>query len=214
MPYAKFQIGPVKVETEVDYHWGDNKGEDGNPSTKLESINFYLDAVADLGMFYAGGTFAYLSGDDPNTSDKIEGGAILNYLGTNGGGIDWNPCLIMFNYDRTYWIGSLNGYRDGNYSPMNNAWFFQGRAGMKPVDKLDIMASVSYATADKKPTLAWLNKSYGWEIDVTATYKITNNLSYMVGAGYLFTGDYYKGTSDLNQVANDYMVINKLTLTF
>lgn len=214
MPHAKVQIGPVKVETELNYYWGDTKGEDGSASTKLESINFYLDAVADFGMFYAGGTFAYLSGDDPGTPKKIEGGSILNYAGTNGGGIDWNPCLIMFNFDRTYWVGWLNGHGESNYSPMNNAWFFQGRVGVKPVEKLDIMASVAYANADKKPTTAWLYNSYGWEIDLTATYKITNNLSYMLGAGYYFTGDYYKGVSDLNDVANDYMIINRLTVTF
>jgi hypothetical protein len=214
MPHAKFQIGPVKVETELNYYWGDSKGEDGNPNTKLESINFYLDAVADLGMFYVGGTFAYLSGDDPGTSDKIEGGSILNYAGTTGGGIDWNPCLIMFNFDRTYWVGPLSGYGDSNYSPMNNAWFGQFRGGIRPVAALDIMASVSYAVADQKPDALWLNKTYGTEVDLTATYKITNNLSYMLGIGYWFVGDYYKGYSTTNELRDDYLIINKLTLTF
>jgi hypothetical protein len=36
----------------------------------------------------------------------------------------------------------------------------------------------------------------------------------MLGMGYLFAGDYFKGTSDLNDVQNDFLVINKLTLTF
>jgi len=36
----------------------------------------------------------------------------------------------------------------------------------------------------------------------------------MLGAGYLWAGDYFKGTSTANIVQNDYMVINKLTLTF
>jgi hypothetical protein len=76
------------------------------------------------------------------------------------------------------------------------------------------MASVSYATADKKPSAAWLYNDYGYEVDLTATYKITNNLSYMLGAGYLFTGKYFKGTSETNQIGNNYLVINKLTLIF
>ena len=214
MPHAKFRIGPVKVETELNYYWGENKGEDGNPSAKLESINFYLDAVADFGMFYVGGTFAYLSGDDPATTDKIEGGAILNYAGTTGGGIDWNPCLIMFNFDRTYWVGPLNGYGDFDSSPMNNAWFGQIKGGVRPIAAVDIMASVSYAVADQKPSALWLNKTYGTEVDLIATYKITNNLSYMLGIGYLFTGDYYKGVDSNNVVRDNYLLINKLTLTF
>ena len=28
----------------------------------------WIDATADFGMFYAGGTFAYVSGDDPDTT--------------------------------------------------------------------------------------------------------------------------------------------------
>jgi hypothetical protein len=97
---------------------------------------------------------------------------------------------------------------------MQNAWFFQGKVGVRPMPKLDIMGSVSYANADKKPTAEWLHNSYGWEVDVTGTYKITNNLSYMLGFGYLFTGDYFKGQVETNQLTNDYIVLNKLTLTF
>ena len=48
---------------------------------------------------------------------------------------------------------------------------------------------------------------------MTGTYKITNNLSYMLGAAYLFTGDYFKGTGS-GEVNDDYMLINKLTLAF
>ncbi|MHB8138144.1 MAG: hypothetical protein ACYDGO_07105 [Smithellaceae bacterium] len=49
---------------------------------------------------------------------------------------------------------------------------------------MDSIASVSYANADKKP-VGYLNNAYGYEVDLTATYKITNNLSYMMGVGYL-----------------------------
>ena len=64
-------------------------------------------------------------------------------------------------------------------------------------------------------TAQWLHKDYGWEVDLTATYKLTNNLSYMLGAGYFFTGDYYKGCFDADtDLSDDLLVINKLTLTF
>ena len=78
--------------------------------------------------------------------------------------------------------------------PMSNAWFFQGRVGVKPIADLDIMLSISYAKVDKKPA-GFTGGTYGTEVDLTGTYKITNNLSYMLGFGYLFTGDYFKGTS-------------------
>jgi hypothetical protein len=77
--------------------------------------------------------------------------------------------------------------------------------------------------ADTVPNGYASDKSYGWELDVTGTYKITNNLSYMLGVGYWWPGDYYKGNTgnpsgpgyNANvSIRDDYMLINKLTLTF
>jgi hypothetical protein len=215
-PYVFAQIGPVSLQAEFNYLNGTDKYEDGVTTTvdnldkvTLENISAYIDATANFGMFYAGGSFAYVSGNDTGTNDKTEGGLI-------NGGYDWNPCLIMFNYyDRGKWVGNLTGYgTSADNGRMENAWFFQFRGGVKPIDKLDVMASVSYANADKKPA-NYLNNDYGWEVDLTANYKITNNLSYMVGAGYLFTGKYYQANVAVNNELNDdFLVINKLTLTF
>ncbi len=77
-----------------------------------------------------------------------------------------------------------NPYLATNNAGMTNAYFFSLRAGIRPIDKLDIMASVSYARADKTPNGEWVDRDYGYEVDATANYKITNNLSYMLGAGY------------------------------
>jgi hypothetical protein len=225
LPYVKAKIGPVSIQSEVIYGFGDYMNQENptlaTPNVKLDNLAAWVDATVDLGMVYFGASVAYVAGDDIGTTDKKEGGVIT-------GGYDWNPCLILFNSDRYYWAGQLPGY-DGSVNPnnndnpylstnnggMTNAWFFQGRVGVKPTDKLDIMAAVSYANADRKPTATWLYNSYGWEADVTATYKITNNLSYMLGAGYLWTGKYFYGQSEtMRNLANDYLIINKLTLTF
>jgi hypothetical protein len=212
-PYTKAKFGPVSVQAELDYFWGDYPKDDATATNnkKLELLAGWIDATVNLDMFYAGGTVAYVSGDDPGTTDKYEGfAAIVN------GGIDWNPCLIMFNNDITYWVGGVSGYNSSQVGgPMANAWFGQGRVGIKPIPQLDAMLSVSYAAADKKPK-DFVGSNYGWEVDLTGTYKITNNLSYMLGIGYLFTGDYYKGVNagNTNEVKDDYMLINKLTLNF
>jgi hypothetical protein len=212
LPYANVKFGPVAIQAEVNYIWGDVMRWDGDLSflanTRGEQWTGWIDATADFGPAYVGGTVAYVEGQDPGTT-AITGGLI-------NGGQDWKPCLIMWNSDRNYWAGAIPGYGAATLgAPMTNAWFFQGRAGVRPVDKLDIMASVSYATADKKPTATWLYNDYGWEVDLTATYKITNNLSYMVGGGYMFTGKFFKADQLTNNDLNDnYMVINKLTLTF
>jgi hypothetical protein len=206
-PYVMAKIGPVALQAEFNYATGEDEYE--HPATTkdadIESYSGWVDATADFGMFYAGGTIAYVSGDGDANDDKVED--VLN------GGRDWSPCLIMWNYDRTNWAGALEGYNGTKQdTSMTNGWFFQVRGGLRPVDKLDIMASVAYARADKPRTI--LDREYGWEADLTATYKITNNLSYMLGMGYLFAGDYYKGTNGANDINNDFLVINKLTLTF
>jgi len=211
-PYAKAKFGPVSVEAEFWYVWGTYPGFEGpvyGRDAVMEGIQGYVNAVVDLGPVYFGGTAAYMSGDDPGTTEKKEGGVV-------NGGIDWNPCLIMFNQERTYWSGSLNGYQTtSNSSPMSNAWFGQGKVGVRPIPPLDINASLSYARAESRPLNTITDKkAYGWEVDVAGTYKITNNLAYMLGVGYLFTGDYYKGTSDGPSLRDDFLVINKLTLTF
>jgi len=208
-PYAIAKIGPVALQAELNYALGKYREYDsGIGDMKLENLTGWIDATAAFGPIYFGGIFAYVSGDDPNTTDKSEGGTL-------NGGRDWNPCLILFNYyDRTYWVGGLDGQGTAtNSGPMTNAYFFQGRVGVKPTADLDIMASLSYSTADKIPT-GFGSDVYGYEVDVTGTYKITNNLFYMLGVGYLFAGDYFKGTAINSSVRDDYMVINKLTLTF
>ncbi|GAB6270212.1 MAG: hypothetical protein STSR0003_00510 [Smithella sp.] len=214
-PYVKAKLGPVALEAQIYYlygkmAWEGNTAALGNPpDVDLNQLSAYIDATVDLGMFYVGGSLAYISGDDPSTLDEQEGGVL-------GGGLDWNPCLIMFNNDLTYWVGRQGGYNgSSNGGVMTNAYFGQLRVGVRPIDKLDIMASVSYATADKTPQAVWDSREYGYEIDLTATYKLTNNLSYMLGGGYWIVGDYYKGTAAAGQNIDDnFMVINKLTLTF
>ena len=226
-PYAIAKIGPVALQAEINYAYGEQKYEDGafapgttSDKVDLTGLSAWIDATADFKMFYIGGSIAYVSGDDPYTRDKNEGQTVT-------GGIDWDPCLIMFNGDRNYWAGDLRGYdyagtgvnsinTTSNGGAMTNAYFAQIRGGVRPTEKFDIMASLSWAYADKTATGAtWEGRDYGYEIDLTGTYKITNNLSYMLGGGYWMVGKYYKGTTAVNQdIENDFLVINKLTLTF
>jgi hypothetical protein len=212
LPYAIVKIGPVQIQAEIDYVNGKFPKYDSaaGKDVTIDNLEGWIDATVTLGPVYFGGTFAYIAGDNPNTTDKMEGGAL-------SGGRDWDPCLILWNYnDRYKWIGTLSGNAgSSNTFGVANAWFYQGRVGVKPNEKLDIMAAFTYATADQPPTATgWVSLNYGYELDVTATYKITNNLSYMLGAGYLWTGDYFKGTDATATVQNDYLIINKLTLTF
>jgi len=233
-PYVKAKVGPVALQAELLWFTGDAmKYEYGGPTINLNHLNAWIDATANFGMFYVGGSAAYVQGQNPSdVGNKIEGG-----ISPLSGGLDWNPCLIMFNTQTLgYWVGGIYGHSaiygsastfvtpiDGE---MVNAWFGQLRAGVKPTPQWDFMASVSFAQADQdgfiltSPTTTenFPGKTYGTEIDLTATYKITNNLTYMLGGGYFFTGDYFKGLNTAfaggAKVDDDFILINKLTLSF
>jgi hypothetical protein len=232
-PYAIVNIGPVKLQAEVDYAWGSIKADGPSPSIvtdgndlKVDNLAGWVDATVNLKQFYFGGSVAYVAGNDWHKfySDGTVKGGFLT------GGMDWNPTLILFNNERNYWGGPILGNNitstqmnflgsqfNLNDNGMYNAWFLQGRAGIRPTDKLDIVASISYAWADSKTLPVGpdaVSATYGTEIDLTGTYKITNNLTYMLGAAYLFTGDYFKGSDSSADVRDDYMFINKLTLNF
>jgi len=204
-PYFKSNLGPLTLQGEINYAFGDVE-YDLAPDQDISSLTAFLDGDAKFGIFNLGGSLAYVQGDNDSTDNEI------NNFQT--GGRDWDPCWMMFNNSTmNSWVGRVGSYATKIGGEMSNAWFGQFRAGVKPVSNLNLVASVSYAKADQKPA-GFVDDEYGWEIDLTGTYKITNNLSYMLGAGYLFTGDYYKGAGSANTLNDNYMIINKLTLAF
>ncbi len=212
IPYVQAKVGPVYVEGEASYTYG-KRDYDTVSDIDIRGWAAYLKAQFDLAPAYVGLMGAYVSGDDASSADEIEASRMT-------GGIGYEPTLIIWNYTAYTWLRSVGS--GGNFTPgagsyysrdMTNAWFGQIFVGIKPVPKLDIMASYTYAKMDEKP-LNWVDDELGHEVDVTATYKIYDNLSYMIGFGYLWAGDAFKGTSDANPVDNTYLIMHKLTLTF
>ncbi|MGD0277334.1 MAG: hypothetical protein ABSB79_14985, partial [Syntrophales bacterium] len=248
-PYVKFAKGPLYLEAEFIWGFGNfSNFEEGNlsgqPNVKISSIGGYLNAKVNMGPAYVGGMFAYAQGDDPTSTDKLEGG-LSKWLQA---GDDFNPCLILWNSDYTTQIGNIVGntssganfysnffqfnspYDNSVTTYFDNAWLWQGYVGIKPIPKLELKAAFTYAYADQKPTVDrsvapgsateggtnsyFVGKDYGRELDVTAKYKIFDNLSYTVGVAYLWTGDYFKGTDASVDLKDNYLVMNKLQLNF
>ena len=210
-PYVRATSGPVFFEAEAAYYWGSAKMDQtvtGVPDQDVEEFAFFGHARVNLAPIYLGGYFGFATGDDPNTKDKSEGG----WLKTTKAGRDFMPCLMLFNDDyATQFAGAKGVASLGSY--MDNMYFYQVYVGAKPTDKLDIKASYTYATAEKAPK-GYVSKKFGQEIDLTASYKIYDNLSYMIGTAYFITGDYFKGTDSATKIDNDYLLLNKLTLSF
>jgi hypothetical protein len=204
----------------------------------------FINAKVDIKPAYVGAQFVYLSGDDNSSPDKASGninGVMLGNYGFNRtlilwnaeyidttGSIRGNTILGNANYANRR-TGGLSTYALNQF--MDNVWFYQIYAGFRPMPKMDLKAAFSYAKADKAPksdvgavgsagyysgaaVQEYVSDKYGYELDVTGTYKIYDNLTYMIGAGYLWTGDYFKGYDATATVKDNYILTHKLILNF
>jgi len=203
-PYMKATFGPVYVEAELNYIFGKKQEwENATPDVDYQGYGAYLLVSTKVGPATIGGQVGWSKGDDPATADKDETGP--------GKGADWNPALILDNDD----LGTWGGYDLNTKESANSAkglLLLNIFANYSVTPKFSVGAALTYAKADKVPA-NW-DKDKGTEIDFTATYKLYDNLTYMVGAGYLFAGDYYKSGVAAAKVDNDYILMNKLTLNF
>lgn len=240
-PYFIGNFGPVKVAAELEYWNGEVDFENGElypnfpagtkSSLDMEFLSVYLMAEATFGPAFVGGSFVYASGDDPDTWDKIEGSNFSPLFDGAWGGRDLKSTLILWNEDVINWAGNLfprgfgyaPGMSDDTFGPgIKNAFVYQLYGGYNWGD-FAFKGSATYAKMDEVPIPTFLKNvvkiddEIGWEFDFTATYKITQNLSYMVGAGYLMVGDMKDakiGGVKYEVLDDVYMITNKLTLTF
>jgi hypothetical protein len=213
-PYARATFGIVYAETEFGWYTGKYKEFNLENGTTRQNADYqgwrgYIMASVDLAPVYVGALAFYASGDDLASVTKNEGGTKI--------GTDFAPCLILFNYDLGRWNGVL-GNQNGVSLTYNvdNVLAWQIFAGIKPIPKLDVKASFTNANLDQNPVANQnqLSKSIGSEFDLSATYKIYDNLTYMVGFGYLWAGDAFQGSNSSAKIDNDYLLTHKLTLSF
>jgi hypothetical protein len=228
-PYVKMTFGPVYVEAEGIWLTGKAREFEGvKPATgygskdiDADGLGLYIKANVDLKPAYVGAIFVWSQGDDNSDDFKKKGG----WLQALAAGSVFEPCLLFGSYWYTHaGTGGQTGFAaaPNTYSYFfDNIWFAQGYVGFKPDAKIDVFASYSWMKADKKPRVGgtsagaeFTSDAIGSEIDVKVTYKIFDNLSYMIGGAYFFTGDYFKGAVATNQIDNNYLLMHQLNLSF
>jgi hypothetical protein len=207
-PYVQWASGPFSIEAELRYVWGTIDRAVG-PDIDRKGWSLYLNPKYTMGAFYGGLEFAYITGDDQNTPDKLEAGV--------PGGQAWDPLLMYGNYWFTKYHGAMgtgavsSTYAAGPYEA--NLLMFKPYAGWKVNPQLEVVLQFAWLKADQKPT-GYTDDDYGRELDLYANYKIYNNLTYTVGFGYFWTGNYYKGTDPSLNIDDNYLVMNALNLAF
>jgi hypothetical protein len=103
---------------------------------------------------------------------------------------------------------------NGGGGTETNLMMFKPYVGWKINPQLELVAQYAWLKADEKPN-GFESDDYGNEFDIYATYKLYNNLSYTVGFGYFWTGDYFKGTAAAATNLDDtFLVMNALNFAF
>ena len=91
-------------------------------------------------------------------------------------------------------------------------------------DKLTLHGAVAMAEAaegdytDAAGNKVSISDEYGWEVDLGASYKLLDNLTYKVEAGYMAIDDFFKDWSDIDSATTDeddlYLISHTLTMKF
>lgn len=214
-PFFQAKLGVVDLEGKLYWSFGQFKPKVGGNDLDIDGLSAYLNGKVNIGPAYIGAMFAYFKGDDPKDSDLTV---------SHAGGRDWDPTLMIGNDKFSKWLGGRYAKTVGWGTPSGgltdfrggwneqNMWFYQGYAGYKPIPKLELRAAFTYMKRDKNATIP--DDDIGNELDVTASYKIYPNLMYTVGFGYLWAGDFFKGTNSSAEIDDCYLLMHQLVLTF
>jgi len=217
VPYVKATIGPVYVEAEASYAFGKLAKKDSGSDIDKSGWNAYIMAKMPVGPAYFGAQFGWVQGDGDDATKSTSGAA---------GGNDWKPTLVLLNVDWATWkpvySGTTANCSNANKDDAKGLLAYNVFAGYNVTPKLNFNGALSFLQYDTKKY--WnssrtaqseiVSATIGTELDLTATYKIFDNLTYMVGGGYIWAGDAWKGTDASAKVDNDYFLLNKLTLNF
>ncbi len=214
-PYVQWTMGPFAIEAELRYIWGTTDYNGATADIDRKGWSLYLNPKYTMGAFYGGLEFAYITGDDPNSTDENESGV--------PGGQAWDPMLIYGNYWNTKYQGAVGAGNGVAGSPVlnggggneSNLIMFKPYVGWKVNPQLEVVMQYAWLRAQEKPS-GFNSDEYGTEFDIYATYKLYNNLSYTVGFGYFWTGDYFKGSTPGGNVSLDdnYLIMNALNFAF
>jgi len=177
--YFTGKAGPVDLKGEVAYVTGKNDNAVG-ADVDATGLGAYLGATLPAGPVTVCLEGAYAKGDDPGSKGENEGAFSHDYQGPF-----WS--VILFN--NMDYSGYASESNFGGDTSVSNAMAGKLSVSAAPMKGLSIYAAAVYATRDQ--VAAGKDKPMGQEIDLIATYGITENVSVTVGGGYLMAGDFY-----------------------
>ncbi|MDY6904471.1 MAG: hypothetical protein SWH61_07270 [Thermodesulfobacteriota bacterium] len=186
LPYWKLAFGPIGFQGEIvwesgEYDWDSLVVQD----TDISALSYNVEGSFDLDMAHLYLGWASVSGQEQAEVVKMisgQGGELTIGNASYGGlGDDFNP-LALFTDDMggkilNSGVGQIRGVE-----------LLYAGADVTVNDDLTVSGIIGQANADEAYT-GDIDDDYGMEIDVSATYKIMDNLEYSCTLAYLMTGD-------------------------
>jgi hypothetical protein len=222
--YLKQTMADWWFEAEASYDfgdWADYDDETLNSDMDVDTWAFQLAAGTSMDNLKITGLYFYASGDDDLTDDDMENA--LGGAASDGTGDGFNPYYILTG-DHT---GMLNSdeYADDSLMAAAGVHCIGVLADLKVSDKMTLHGALAYAMAAEEDGVSdaavalggsSIDDEYGWEIDLGMSYKLLDNLTYKVEAGYFAAGDFFKDVADNLGTDEDdlYLLSHTLKMTF
>ena len=228
---GKYTVANFDIESEIQYQFGDFAHETtaALDTQEMDAWAAMLDVTGNFGNLSVGMLGFYASGQDQTSatynSATMDNEAFLTNASGNGVGDDFQPYAILTGS----WTGILNsdnattGPMGGAVGPTATAYNVAA-AGVKSIGihasfdvtpELNIGGAIGAAWADEEQYLTQ-DDEYGVEYDLTAAYKLMDNLTYSVTFGYLDAGDFWRQglTTAASEPRDIVVATNSLNMTF
>jgi hypothetical protein len=185
-----YDFGVVRFEHEFDYRFRDVKKTTG--TLNYESMAVWAGLDFNLGPLGTGVKGFWMKGGthDATSKDRTFSG---------GTGRNFQPLLLTFSEDMGLFFHTT-GVTNGSVTGESSGYLcFYVPVSFKISDDMKVGGVFGWLQAEKMGAgSAWdgtkANKDLGWEVDVNFTWRFLDNISYVMDAGYFFTGDYFKET--------------------
>ncbi|MEW6326956.1 MAG: hypothetical protein AB1487_05100 [Thermodesulfobacteriota bacterium] len=179
---------------------------------------YYANLGMKKGVLTVGVATAYTSGDDNSSDADMDVGP--------ASGLDFQPLYILYGPQSNVLNTTLSnpvtkaGYNSttafavpGATATGSQAYWLYADYQCSP--ELALHGALGQAYADKVVATVNADDEFGTELDLGLKYQIMSNLAYELHLGYLWTGDFFKGTTSNNYTTDDvYQIDHSLTLSF
>lgn len=174
-----------------------------------QAMALHLDARMDRGTAYVGSRILYAIGGNDAIGKKegMSSSGQAMAFGMESLGAFSTILLNGGDSDSLKTLGNAPGVKNNP----DSIRLYQVYGGYSPSNKIGMMARLNYAEMGK--ARAGDSKSYGAELDLLGSYRISDNLTYNIGAAYILSGSSFKDNTSA-ETSNAYHLLHWLNLDF